>query len=92
MEGRHTQKRHHGFELVVDGSRRLFLLIAEKAREFQSVMALDLVHVELAAGLGKVVQRGSVRSQGLRLFREFCLFQELSHSRTKVAVLELDPK
>src|SRR5437899_12997861 len=40
-------------------------------------MPLDLMQVELTAGPSEVFQRGSVRSQGLRLLREFRFFKKL---------------
>src|SRR5215471_19439259 len=61
------EKRHPSLELVVDGAGRLLLLITEKANEFEHIVSLDLMQVELAAGLSEVVKSGRVRSQCLWL-------------------------
>jgi hypothetical protein len=58
------QERHHSFELVVDGSRRLFLLVSKKSGELEQVITLDLMQVELAAGLGEIVQGCCVGGKG----------------------------
>jgi len=64
----------YGLELVVDRSRRLLLLIPKKSREFEQVIPLDLVEIELAAGFSEVVEGGRIRSQGFGLLREFGFF------------------
>jgi hypothetical protein len=68
------QEPHDGLELVVDRSRRLLLLIPKKSREFEQVIPLDLVEIELAAGFSEVVEGGRIRSQGFGLLREFGFF------------------
>jgi hypothetical protein len=55
--------------------------VTEKSGELKQVATLDIVEVQLGAGLLEVGKSVRVRRQGFRLFAELGFVQEIGESR-----------
>src|SRR5208337_3660489 len=71
------QECHYILKLVVHAAWCLFLLVTQERGELQQVLSVDLVEVELVAGLHEVGKGGRVRCQRLGLLRELGFVEKL---------------